>query len=325
MSDKSRGSRSSNINKNQKKKNNKVNNSDLEQTTRIRIDQERLDDSDSLDTSFLEGRLEKQFRNNKKARERLLHGSTSLKTFHFPFKQFLSIILIGIIIAFIIIYLPSMKFSSSSKDKKNLKEEEKIEKAVKEKIKVIDDNYLFIGDFHTDELDLEDVSYPNVKISDKEFELKDILDDMNNRIYQYNPSAIVIELGINDLDRGTEEEKILNYIKDIIAGIKENRPYADIYIESIYPINKDMEDFDNEFFEEDISNDDIISLNNEIKKIVKKENISYIDIFKLLSDEKQLKELYTDDGIHLNDKGYKKVLSYINTVMGIRDEDASSK
>lgn len=323
MSDKNHSSANINVNKkqNKKKKNNKVKNSDLEQTTRIRIDHERLEDSDSLDTSFLEGRLEKQFRNNKKARERLLHNSN--KTFHFPLKQLLLIVLIGIIIASIIIYLPSMKFSTSSRAKKDLKVEEK---KVEEKSKVIDDNYLFIGDFHTEELNLEDVSYPYVKICDKEFELKDILDDMNHRIYQYNPSVIILELGINDLDKETDDEEILNNIKEIIAGVKDNRPYADIYIESIYPINKDKEEFDEDFFEnENISNDDIIHINKEIKKLVKEENISYIDIFQQLSDKKQLKDIYTDDGIHLNEKGYQKVLSYVNTVIGVKDEKASSK
>ena len=33
---------------------------ELEQTTRIRIDKDRLNDYDSLDTSFLEGRLDKK-------------------------------------------------------------------------------------------------------------------------------------------------------------------------------------------------------------------------------------------------------------------------
>ena len=44
----------------------------LENTMKIRIDRERLEDSESLDTSFLEGRAHKRVQNNKTAKEKIL-------------------------------------------------------------------------------------------------------------------------------------------------------------------------------------------------------------------------------------------------------------
>ena len=84
MSEKGRRSSSDSKNKSVKaKKTNQSKKPNIEYTTRIRIDKERLEDSDSLDTSFLEGRIEKKFRTNKKAKENLLHPSNSYFSFSF--------------------------------------------------------------------------------------------------------------------------------------------------------------------------------------------------------------------------------------------------
>ena len=56
--------------KTKKKSNTSFN--DLESTTRIRIDTDRINDVDSLDTSFLEGRIANKTNNNKKVKEKLL-------------------------------------------------------------------------------------------------------------------------------------------------------------------------------------------------------------------------------------------------------------
>ena len=41
-------------------------------------------------------------------------------------------------------------------------------------------------------------------------------------------------------------------------------------------------------------------------------NVTYIDMYKELSENDLLKEDYTDDGIKLNSNGYKKVFKVIN-------------
>ena len=63
---------------NNKKNNNKNKREDksidksLENTTRIRIDDNRINDAESLDTSFLEGRLDKKSKDNIKTKEKIL-------------------------------------------------------------------------------------------------------------------------------------------------------------------------------------------------------------------------------------------------------------
>lgn len=309
MSDKSRNS---NGNKRENIKTSKK--SDLDLTTRIRIDQERLDDSDSLDTSFLEGRIGRQINKGKKSKEKLLRNSVDRGMSDVPIKKIALLALLASIIISIIIFLPSIKFSSPSNNNKKVNTIEERKEAREEKI--IDDNCLFLGDFHTDELDLERFSLPYVKVSDKEYKTRDILDNMNEKIYQYNPSVIFIELGINDLNDKMSSDDIINNMEEIIDGIKDNRPYAKIYIESIYPINRDVDKYDDDILNGVFDDDDIFSINTELKKLAEQKKIYYLDIYDKIGERKQLKEDYTENGIYLNEDGYREVLSLIESVVG---------
>ena len=309
MSDKERNS--STNKKNSKKQNSRKTSkrSDLDLTTRIRIDQERLEDSDSLDTSFLEGRIGKQVKKGKRSKEKILKESVDMSDV--PIKKIAVLALLAAIIISIFIFFPSMKFNSSTKETTK-KDKKVIDKVKKEKVKkVIDDNCLFVGDFHTDDLDLEKLDLPYVKVSDKKYETKDILDNMNEKIYQYNPSLVVIELGINDLSEEQSIDDINNHMEKIIDGIKENRPYAKIYIESVYPINRDVEDYDEDILSDVFDNDDIFELNTKLEKLAKKKNVNYLNVYEKIGEKKQLKGEYTDDGVHLNKKGYNEVFSLV--------------
>ena len=279
----------------------------LEQTTRIRIDQKRLEDSESLDTSFLEGRLSKKVNNNRSFKERLLKDDSIIdKNSIFKRVAFLCILICMIFL--IISFLPSLPLKSDSKKKAN--EVETKEKTVERKV-VLDDNYLFVGDFHTDGLDKNQFPYPIVKVCDENYQTSDLLNDMNHIFYQYNPSIIFIEIGINDLRKEIDEEEILNNYQSIIEEIQNNRPYAKIVIESLYPVNMDVEEYDSEFLDESITNKIIQDLNIKIEKIAKKMKVEYLDVYQELSDGEQLKEKYTEDGVHLNDKGNQKIVSFI--------------
>ena len=118
----------------------------LEHTTRIRIDSERLEDSESLDTSFLEGRIKKDFYSNKKKSKKI-----NLAIEKIPYKIILLTAAVFCVFLFVILFFPSLKFEESTKvEKKSIKEEQ-----VLEKDQIIDDNYLFVGDFYTEDFNLD--------------------------------------------------------------------------------------------------------------------------------------------------------------------------
>ena len=108
----------------------------------------------------------------------------------------------------------------------------------KEKI-VQDENIVFLGDSITDFYDLdkyyEGYNIVNSGISGNTTE--DILNDMYNRVYKYNPSKVILLIGTNDINVKIEEDDTISNIKDIVKNIKKNRPNTKIYVESIYPIN----------------------------------------------------------------------------------------
>ena len=183
---------------------------------------------------------------------------------------------------------------------------------VKEVVKnKVDDNYLFLGDSLTDFYDLEKY-YPDMPVVNSGVNgnrTDAIIDNMKERVYQYNPSKVFILIGINDILDERDASEISNSIKEIVDGIQDNRPYAEIYVESLYPINNsENEKIDLEMVNVLRNNDKIKSINKEIKKMCKEKKVTYIDLYSLLVDDNdQLNIDYTTEGLHLNNDGYKVV------------------
>ena len=279
----------------------------LEDTIRIRIDDDRVNDVDSLDTSFIEGRRREKVREDKKARENILKESKDYSGVFTVFKVIFSIVLlVGIM------FLGSIVIKKTNIFEKKVSSPKEEKKEIKEKVK-IEDNYLFVGDYYVDDMDFEDFLYPYVKVSNKDYTTSDLLENIEDDVYMYNPSDVFIELGINDLNNGVEESEIINNLENIITGIKSNRKYARIYIESLYPIN--IKEESESTLKEDIDNDVIKSFNKKLEKLSKSLDVNYIDMYSELSEDDLLKEKYTDDGIHLNEDGYKRVFKVINRIV----------
>ena len=179
---------------------------------------------------------------------------------------------------------------------------------------VVPENIVFLGDSITDFYDLDKYyeEYHVVNSGINGNETHDILGDMNGRIYQYNPSKVFILIGTNDLQRDKSIDEIVDNIKKIVEGIEDNRPQAQIYIESIYPINNtDAEKIDHNMVGKR-TNEDIKEINDKLESYCKEKNITYIDLYNLLvDDEDNLKEEYTNEGLHISDEGYEVITEKI--------------
>ena len=168
---------------------------------------------------------------------------------------------------------------------------------------------LFLGDSLTERYDLN-------KYLDRYYTINsgvggnlttDILNDMDNRVYKYNPSKVFLLVGVNDiLFTELKEDEISKNIESIKNGIYEKLPNTHIYLISIYPVNLKIA---NNFSKD--SNNKINKLNKKIKRSCTN-NCTYIDINKDLKDKKgNLKRIYTKDGVHINRFGYCKVTKNI--------------
>lgn len=178
---------------------------------------------------------------------------------------------------------------------------------------VLDDNYLFLGDSITELYDLDeyfpDMNVVNSGVSGNK--TQDILKDLKNRAYRYNPSKVFLLIGTNDIQAGVDSDEIIQNIEEILVGLKKNRPYAQLYLESIYPVNEDKSGA------QDRTNKEIQAINQALKKYCKEEDITFINLYDLLLNEDgQLASEYTKDGLHLSEQGYevvtKEIMKYLD-------------
>lgn len=178
------------------------------------------------------------------------------------------------------------------------------------------ENIVFVGDSITYQYDLKnyyDDKYHLVNSGIDGNTTNDVLNNMENRIYRYNPTKVILLIGTNDVPYKSEEE-IVNNIKTIIDNIEKNRPNCEIYLESIYPVN----DTDAEKISHDMvrkrKNEKITNINKKLKSLAKNEKkVTYINMYDYLLDENgNLKIEYTKEGLHLNNEGYKVVTKVLN-------------
>ena len=178
-------------------------------------------------------------------------------------------------------------------------------------LKKHDENIVFFGDSITQEYNVKEF-YDNFNVVNSGIsgnQTIDLLTQIEARLYDYNPSKVIILIGINDINKGKSDNEILNNLKQIIKGIKKTRKNAYIYIQSIYPVNRNLGERTTEMLDnEDLNNKRVKGLNKKIKNLCKKESIPYINVYDSLCDEEgNLKDIYTKDGVHLTDLGYYKV------------------
>lgn len=178
----------------------------------------------------------------------------------------------------------------------------KIKTVTKYKDKIAE-NIVFLGDSITHRYDLDKYySKHNVVNSGEEGnKTDDILDDMYNRVYKYNPSKVILLIGTNQLEED-DVDTIVNGISDIVDNIHKERKLTKIYVESIYPVNQDVQNTP----AKNKSNEKIVEINSRIKELSKEKNYIYIDLYsKLLDGDNHLIYDYTTDGLHISETGYK--------------------
>ena len=178
------------------------------------------------------------------------------------------------------------------------------------------ESIVFLGDSITSRYDLNKY-FPNYNVYNSGIAgnmTKDILENMENRIFAYNPTKVFILIGTNDLVySGLDNDGIKNNIEEIINKIYEKNSNTKIYLESIYPVNNSL----NKEIVETRTNDNIKDLNNKIEKICNNNKCTYINMYDNLTDKNgNMKRIYTVDGLHLNKIGYKvitnKLIKYLD-------------
>lgn len=279
----------------------------------IIIDDERLKDKETLDFSFIDGKNKRKKAKNemefleeeyyKEAAKNI--DSDILKPKGNDFFSTAVIIILAFILGFLICCIWAKKSNYFSEVKTVVEEVEKV---------VMDDNYVFVGDsiFEGYKLESHFKDMPVVNSGVSGNKTTDILNNMNNRIYRYNPSKVFLLIGTNDIGNIASSKTVENIAK-IIDNIKTNRTYAEIYVFSIYPVNKEVDGWSAPGVRD---NEVIKAINKDIKEVCSKKEVNFIDVYDLLADgDGNLKESYSYDGLHLTEDGYQVITKEINKVL----------
>ncbi|WP_212004834.1 GDSL-type esterase/lipase family protein [Chitinophaga sp. HK235] len=124
----------------------------------------------------------------------------------------------------------------------------------------------------------------------------DVITYANELIFDYHPRQIVIYVGENDLPEGATADSLLNRFKQLYSMIRAKLPQVPIEYISIKPSPSRVQYI--QTAEEG---------NRLIRQFLSGEaNTHFIDVFSLMLDKqhKPRPELFVDDMLHMNPKGY---------------------
>lgn len=186
-----------------------------------------------------------------------------------------------------------------------------------EKIDYKKENFVFLGDSITDFYNLETFygNLPTVNSGTSGFQTPDIIKHLKDYVYIYNPTKIFLLVGTNDIAfTDITNQELINNFEKIIDEIKKNRPNSKLYIESIYPVNRNTDnDVVLDWMVGKRENSRIVKINTMLKKLCEEKEVTYINMYDKLTDENgNLKLEYTIDGLHISPEGYKVIT---NTIM----------
>lgn len=165
-------------------------------------------------------------------------------------------------------------------------------------------DFIFLGNSITARAQWNELlQLPNAKnrgiSGDTTFGILERLDEVT----EGSPAKIFLLIGINDISRNFPDDIIVGNYKKIIQRIQKESPATKIYVQTILPVNSLFEVYERHYHKDE----HILYINKELKKLTKQKNVTIIDIYSKFTDgQNRLDAAYTDEGLHLNEKGYLK-------------------
>lgn len=171
---------------------------------------------------------------------------------------------------------------------------------------------VFLGDSITEGFEWKE-KYPNLNVVNRGINgdtTKGVLNRIDE-VAKMKPEKVFLLIGINDIGDGINVEEFeTNYI-EIIKNIKENSPNTKLILQSILPCNTNKMIIDERNSRRNSKN--IVLFNNVLQNVAEENKCTFIDLYNKFADNsKELKEDYTNDGIHLNGQGYEVWTKIIN-------------
>lgn len=165
---------------------------------------------------------------------------------------------------------------------------------------------VFIGDSITD-LYILDQHYADLPLATYNRGIggdttQGVLNRLKVSAFDIAPSVIVLMIGTNDINGNYEKAGIFERYEKIIDEIYKNLPDVTLFCMSVIPQNEVLETYS--AIKVENTTKIIFEVNAHIKALTREKGATYLDVFSLLADENdRLIKEYSDDGLHLNEKG----------------------
>jgi len=135
--------------------------------------------------------------------------------------------------------------------------------------------------------------------------------DRLDEITDSNPQKIFLMIGVNDLARGIPTKTIIENIRQIVVEINVASPKTEVYVQSILPVN----DYYDKFTGHTSKFNEIVAINQALAS-EGDGAYEFIDLHSsFINTEGKLDVTLSNDGLHLNHKGYERWASLIKNLL----------
>lgn len=146
--------------------------------------------------------------------------------------------------------------------------------------------------------------------------ISDVVQGVSDRIElitKGKPKKIFLLIGVNDVSHHLTPDSITTAVENLIVKIKQQSPTTEIYLQSWLPINNDFKRYKNMIGKEMV----IFHGNVMLEQVARRQGVTWINLFPAFADkEMKLPKHLTNDGLHLNEAGYRiwcqEIAKYIN-------------
>ncbi len=128
--------------------------------------------------------------------------------------------------------------------------------------------------------------------------------DRLDAILKGSPAKIFLLIGINDVDRGASADTTVERIGMIVDKIRKDSPSTKIYLQSVLPVSDHYKMFNGHTSCWQV----VPEINKGLVRLAADRRVKYIDLYSHFIDNTtgKMNIEYTNDGLHLLGKGYKK-------------------
>lgn len=150
----------------------------------------------------------------------------------------------------------------------------------------------------------------NARLNKKNIRNRGIIGDdvmgIYDRLHQIlpgRPAKLFLLAGVNDISHDLSADSIVSLIRLTVERIRRESPDTKLYLQSLLPFNESY----NRYKRLTGKTDMVPEINASLKALAKEYKITFINLFPLFTEKgtNVLHSELTNDGLHLNEEGYK--------------------